>query len=168
MKKIVACFFLLACHAPAECVAQERPKLFDAVEREFRENEPRWKIERLDVKREAIPKLSVVFRSRAGQAAVEVEVWDSVANARDVFTGRAAAEANTAGTRVKKNLPGFGDEGHAWVNPRSTAWPSVSIRKGPVYISVFAPDLATARRFARRVLELIPKSEPGDSEHGTR
>lgn len=158
MKKSVACLLLLAFCFPPAVRAQERPKLFDAVEREFREKEPRWKIERLDVKSEAVPELEMVFRSRAGQAAIEIEVWDSVKNARDVFAGRAVAEANTARTRIKRPLPGFGDEGYVWLNPRSTAWPSISIRKGPVYISVFAPNLATAKRFARRILELIPES----------
>lgn len=159
MRKFVACFALSVFCFPHGSQAQEQqPRLFDAVEREFRQKEPRWKIERLDVKREAVPKLSVVLRSRAGQAAVEVEVWDSVKNARDVFAGRAVAEANTAGTRIKKALPGFGDEGYAWLNPRSTAWPSLSMRKGHIYITVFAPNVATAKRLARRVLELIPES----------
>lgn len=158
MKKFVACFLLLVSCFSSGGLAQERPKLFDAVEREFRQKEPRWKIERLDVQGDMIRKLDIVFRSGIGQAHVGVEIWDTVKNGRDVFAGRAIAEANTAGTRIKRALPGFGDEAYIWLNPRSDAWPSINFRKGVVNVSVFAPNVTTAKRFARRVLELIPES----------
>lgn len=158
MKKLSACFLLLAFCFSCDGLAQDRPKLFDDVERVFREKEPRWKIERLEVKGDAIQKLDIVFRSGIGQAAVEVEVWDSVKNARDVFAGRAIAEANAARTRIKRALPGFGDEGHIWLHPRSDAWPSIHFRKRDVNVLVFAPNVATAKRFARHILDLIPES----------
>lgn len=157
MKKFASYFLLFVFCFSSDGRAQEAPKLFDAVEREFKQKESRWKIERLDVKGEAIQKLDIVFRSGVGQAAVEVEVWDSVKNARDVFAGRAVASASASKRRIKRALPGFGDEGHIWLHPHSTAWPSINFRKGSVNVSVFAPNVATAKSFARRVLELIPE-----------
>jgi hypothetical protein len=54
---------------------------------------------------------------------------------------------------VKASVPKLGDESYLWTNPGSTAWPLLTFRKGRVNVTVFAPSVKVARRFARHVLD---------------
>lgn len=136
--------------------AQNKPQLFTDVERVFRENEPQWKIERLNVKGELDPlEQDIVFRAGKQQAAVRIVIWKKVKDASDTFQGTLIAKNNMGMGMRRIKLPGFGDESYIWTLPGSNAWPTIDFRKGDVNVSVFAPSTAIAKRFARHILEQI-------------
>jgi hypothetical protein len=59
---------------------------------------------------------------------------------------------------VKASVPKLGDESYLWTNPGSTAWPLLTFRKGRVNVTIFAPSVEVAKRFAHHVLEQMPAS----------
>jgi hypothetical protein len=150
---------LLVCFA-CTSQAQEVPELFSKVEKVFKEKEPAWEVERVN-KGEAQDPLrqSTTFRSDEGQANVDVSIWAKEKDARDVFAAEALAFDNRRGKRMSKTaVPKLGDESYLWTMPGSTAWPMLSFRKGKVNVTVFAPSVEIAKRFARHVLEQISTS----------
>jgi len=140
--------------------AQEKPEMITKIERIFREKEPAWKVERVYVKNASDPfHQSIVFRSGGNQAAVDVSIWSREKDAQDVFAGESIAFGNTMGKRmVKSRLVNLGDESHMWTNRGSTAWPTIKFRKGNVNVTVFAPSVAIAKRFAKYVFEQMAAS----------
>jgi hypothetical protein len=141
-------------------LSQEKPELFSKIEQVFKEKEPAWKIERVNTGESSDPaRQSIVFRSDEGQASVDVTIWKREKDAREVFAAESLAFDNRAGKRmVKDTLPKLGDENHVWTPRGSTAWPMLTLRKGKVNVTVFAPSVAVAKRFAQHVLEQIPAS----------
>lgn len=102
---------------------------------------------------------SIVFRSGKNQAAVDVSIWRREKDAQDVFAGESIAFSNTMGKRmVKSKLANLGDESHIWTNRGSTAWPTINFRKGNVNVTVFAPSVVVAKRFARHIFEQLAAS----------
>jgi hypothetical protein len=140
--------------------AQEKPELFSRIERAFHEKEPAWKVERILSGQQSDPiKQSIVFRSRKRQASVELNIWKRTQDAQDVFGGQSLAFDNFIGKKkVKRSLPMVGDENYVWTNPGSSAWPMMMFRKGNIIVSIFAPTLTIARRFAQYVLNEIAAS----------
>jgi hypothetical protein len=59
---------------------------------------------------------------------------------------------------MKRSLPKVGDENYMWTNPHSTVWPTIKFRKGRILVTVFAPTVAIAKRFAYHVLKEIDAS----------
>ena len=141
-------------------IAQEKPELITKIERIFREKEPAWKVERVYVKNASDPfHQSIVFRSGRNQAAVDVSIWRREKDAQDVFTGESTAFGNTTGKRtVKSKLANLGDESYIWTNRDSTAWPTIKFRKGNINVTVFAPSVVVAKRFAKHVFEQMAAS----------
>jgi hypothetical protein len=154
MKPIICVLLLLGLLVSTGTLAQEKTELFVRVERVFAEKELGWKVERIYPGNTSDPiTQSIVLRSRSGQASVDMSIWRRQQDAEDVFGGESVAFDNTAGKKkVKRSLPGFGDENHIWTNPGSTAWPMIKLRKGSVVVSVFAPSVAIAKKFAQYVL----------------
>jgi hypothetical protein len=155
--KAAALLLLVLCCAGAS-PAQERPELFSKIEKVFREKEPAWEVERVHRGGSADPaSQSITFRSGEGQANVSVNVWEREKDARDSFAAEALAYDNRHGKRMKKAaVPGLGDESHIWTPPGSTAWPMLTFRKGKVNVTVFAPSVKVAKRFAQHVLGQMP------------
>lgn len=141
-------------------LAQERPELFSKIERVFQEKEPAWKVESVIKGDSSDPvRQSVTFRSDEGQANVDVSIWAKEKDARDVFAAHALAYDNRPGNRKEKAaVPKLGDESYIWTSPGSTAWPLLTFRKGRVNVTIFAPSVEVAKRFARRVLGQMPAS----------
>jgi hypothetical protein len=141
-------------------LAQEKPELFSKIERVFAEKEPAWKVERVNRGKTSDPvRQSIVFRSKEGQASVDVSIWKNEKDAREVFAAEALAYDNRAGKRmVKETVAKLGDENHIWTHRGSTAWPMLTLRKGKVNVTIFAPSVAAAKRFAQHVLEQMPAS----------
>jgi hypothetical protein len=149
-------WLLLGLCCAASASAQDKPQLFDGVERVFREKEARWKIERLSVKGEIDPlEQNIVFRAGKQQAAVRIVIWKKVKDASDTFTAVGIAMSDMSKRRSRHRLPGFGDEGYIWTHPGSNAWPTIDFRKGGVNVTVFAPTIAIAKRFAGHILAQI-------------
>jgi hypothetical protein len=157
VKRIICLVFLLGLLVSSGTLAQEKPELFVRVEHAFLEKEPTWKVERIYPGNTPDPTTqSIVLRSRSGRASVEISIWRRPQDAEDVFGGQSLAFDQTAGKKkVKRSLPGFGDESHIWTNRGSTAWPTMKFRKGSIVVSVFAPTVAIARKFAQYVLTEI-------------
>ena len=149
---------LLVLCVPHALLAQEQPELFSRIERVFREKEPAWKVEQI-LPHDLIYVRSreITFRSARGQAAVAVEIWVAEKDARDVFTATSIAfdDNPLGGRRVKRSLPGLGDENHIWTQRGSTAWPTFKFRKGNINVLVFAPNVAIAKRFAQHIFTQI-------------
>jgi hypothetical protein len=147
---------LVGCCISVSVGAQEKPPLFEEVERAFREKEPRWKIERLDVKGEIDPLVqNIVFRAGRQQALVRIVIWKNVKDARDTFLATLIAKGNMNRRTKRHRLPGFGDESYIWTHSGSDAWPTIDFRRGGVNVTVFAPSTAIAKRFARHILGQI-------------
>lgn len=90
----IGVWLLLGFCFPLSVGAQDKPQLFDVVERVFRQKEPRWKIEKLDVKGEIDPlEQNIVFRAGRQQAAVRLVIWKKVKDASDTFEAGAIAGA---------------------------------------------------------------------------
>ena len=159
--KISAWLLLGFCISASVVRAQEeKPPLFDGVERVFREKEPRWKIEQLNVKGRLDPlEQDIVFRAGRQQAAVHIVVWKNVKDASDTFQATLIAKGNTSKRKRRHRLPGFGDEGYIWLHPGSNAWPTIDFRQGGVTVSVFAPSTAIAKRFAGHILAQISSDQ---------
>ncbi len=159
--KAIALSLLILC-APGRLLAQEKPELFSRIERVFREQEPAWKVERSNLRNTINPHHQViVYRSARGQALVDVMIWEKEKDASDVFTAHSISYDDTAGKkRVKRSLPGLGDENHIWTDPGSTAWPTIKFRKGSIIVTIFAPSVAIAKRFARHVYSQIVALAP--------
>ncbi len=148
---------LMAC--ATVCWAQEKPKLIVDVERIFQEKEPQWKVENVNVHVNNYDPFTqeMTFRSGRFQAAISVSIWRREIDAHDVFAGTSIAFSQSGGAKkIKRRLPNLGDENYIWTNPRSTAWPTIYFRQGNVKVSVFAPSVAVAKRFARHIAGQIP------------
>lgn len=163
--KGMALWLLILC-APQSLLAQERPKLFSRIEQVFREKEPAWKVEQI-LPHYLTPVLSeeMVFRSARGQALVDVGIWEREKDARDVFTAHSIAfdDSPMGRRKVKGSVPHLGDENHIWTNRGSTAWPTIKFRQGNVLVTIFAPTVAIAKRFAQHVFTQITElnNSPG-------
>jgi hypothetical protein len=160
MKRKILLIFVLGLGLTTQGTTQDRPKLFADVERVFRETEGNWKVERRYPTHTSDPiTFGIVFRSRVGQASVEIDIWKQTSEAIEAFTGLSLSFDNMAGKKmVKRTLPQMGDENHVWTNPGSTAWPTIKFRKGNVVVTVFAPSLVIGKRFAQHVLAQIDAS----------
>ena len=159
MTRIIGSLFLL--FLGFQCgIAQDKPELFSRIEQAFQEKEPAWKVERIYPGNTSDPiKQSIVFRSRKGQASVDISIWRRAEDAQDVFAGESVAFDNIARKgKVKRSLPLVGDENYLWTNRGSSAWPVLKFRVGKIVVSIFAPTVAIARKFARNVLEEIAAS----------
>ena len=139
---------------------QNTDNLFSRVDEVFEQQEPAWKIERQYPSNTSDPvSHNVVYRSKMGQASIEISVWKKEQDARDVFVGQVIAFDNTAGkNKLKRSLPNVGDENFIWTNPSSTGWPTIMIRKARILVHVFAPNVSIAKRFAGHVLKQIDAS----------
>jgi hypothetical protein len=158
--KTVLLFLQIICFSD-NIPAQEKPELFSKIERVFQVKEPSWKVERIYPSHTSDPiTQDIVFRSRKGQASVDVSIWKREKDARDVFTAESLAFDNLAGKGTVKGslLPQLGDENHVWTTRGSTAWPTIKFRKGNIIVTVFAPSLMIAKRFARHVFALMADS----------
>jgi hypothetical protein len=159
MKKLylapTAALLLLA--APAINFAQQsQPQLFTDIERVLREKEPQWKTERVSVKTETDPLgLDIVLRAGKQQAAIAVNLWAREKDAHDVFVAHATVMSNTRKGSRRSRLPNLGVENYIWTNPGSAAWPTLHFRQSRVHVTVFAPSITVAKRFARHILAQI-------------
>ena len=137
--------------------AQEKPELFSKIEQTFKEKEPAWKIESV-LQGQTFDPLheSITFRAGKQQAAIEISIWKRLKDAQEVFAGGVMAFDNIRGKQViKRHIPNLGDENWMWTNPGSDAWPMIYIRSGSVYVTVYAPSVPIAKRFAQRVIERV-------------
>jgi len=142
-------------------VAQDKPRLFSNVERILQARDRTWKIERILTGQTTDPlSESIKLRDGRREAAIEISIWRRLQDTREVFAGQVIAFDNVPGKRaVKRSLRDVGDENYMWTNPRSNAWPTIYFRKGNVFVSVFAPSVPVATKFAEQVLEQMKKGE---------
>ncbi|HEX8128859.1 MAG TPA: hypothetical protein VF527_07140 [Pyrinomonadaceae bacterium] len=161
MRKLYLAFAtaLLLLSAPASGVAQQS-QLFADIERALREKEPRWKTERVHLKPEADPLgQDIVLRAGKQQAAIAINLWAREKDARDVFASHATVMSDTRKGSRRSRLPNLGDENYIWTNPGTAAWPTIHFRRGRVHVTVFAPSIAVAKRFAQLVLAEITAAQ---------
>jgi hypothetical protein len=160
MKLVFSIILLVLGLSAQEMSPKEKPELFSRVERVLRQREPAWQIERIYPSHTSDPiTQDIVYRSRMGQASIDISIWRREQDAQDVFGGETIAFDNTAGKKkVKRSVPKIGDENHIWTSPNSSAWPVLKFRKGRILVSVFAPTVTIAKRFAQYVLEQIEAS----------
>jgi hypothetical protein len=158
MKRKVLVSLFLVLFAASHAIAQGKPQVIVQVERVFQEKEPLWKVERVNVQNLQDPfSESLVFRSGKLRALVTLNVWKRAQDAHDVFEANSIAYDNiVGGKRMKSRLPNLEDENYIWTNRGSDAWPNLLFRKGHVFVTVGAPSVTTARRFAQHVVEQIP------------
>ncbi len=146
---------------PSNLIAQDKPQFIGEVEQLFRENEPKWKVERTYVNSgSGFFKEDIVFRNGKVQASISIGVWEKVENAREVFKGESIAFDNIIGKKMVKNsLPNLGEDSYIWTYLNSSAWPTIRFRKDGVIVEVYAPSVAIAKRFAQYVAKRIPPSD---------
>lgn len=160
MRRKAVVFFLLIICFEGGALAQEGAEIFSKIEKVFREKEPAWEVERVTRGDASDPvRRSFVFRSEEGQASVDVSVWRKEKDARDVLAASALSFDDRMGKRMEKAaVPKLGDESHIWTHPGNTAWPMLMFRKGRVNVTIFAPTVEAAKRFAQHVFEQMPAS----------
>ena len=142
--------------AGSSAVAQ-KADLFSRIEQTFRTNEPAWKLEKvLRGPSENPATMSIALRQGSKQASVDVWIWKTPKDAHEMFSGQVMAMDNTRGTKnMKRDLTNLGDENYMWANAHGEAWPTINFRKRSVFVSVFAPTIPLAERFAHYVLEQV-------------
>ncbi|HEY0083978.1 MAG TPA: hypothetical protein VGB61_14460 [Pyrinomonadaceae bacterium] len=139
---------------------QSQPQLFTDIERVLREKEPRWKTERVSVGTETDPlRLDIVLRAGQQQAAIAINLWTTEKDAHDVFAAHAAAMSNTRKGSRRSRLPNLGVENYIWTNPGGAAWPIIHFRQSRAHVTVFAPSITVAERFARHVLSQVTANQ---------
>jgi hypothetical protein len=149
----VATLLVAALCSPA-AFAQQKLELVSKVEAAFKQHEPAWKIE--NINQQTAGHWSFAFRNGKRQAAVELMDWNSPRQAHEIFDGQIIAIDNQWGKhQVKSTIANLGDENYIWTSRGSAAWPMIIFRKGSVFVSVFAPSVTIARRFAQHVIEQI-------------
>ena len=148
-----ATLLFVALCSPA-AFAQQKLELFSKVEAAFKQHEPSWKIEKIIAQTPGHK--SFAFRNGKRQAAVDLVIWNSPQQAHQIFDGQVIAFDNQRGKHGEKaTVANLGDENFMWTNRGSKAWPTIMFRKGSVFVSVFAPSVTIARRFAQHVIEQI-------------
>ena len=154
--KLFAFCLLIICFS-TNLLAQGKQELFSKIESVFQQKEPEWKVERPYPGNTAGPLTqSIVFRSGKNQASIAVSIWKREKDAQDVFAAESIAFGNTMGKRmIKGSLPNLGDENHIWTHRGSAAWPTIKFRKGNINVTVFAPSVAIAKRFAQHIFEQV-------------
>jgi len=147
--------------SPSNVIAQDKPQFIGEVEQVFRENEPKWKVERTYINSGlGFFKEDIVFRNGKVQASVSIAIWEKVENAREAFRGESIAFDNITGKKMlKSRLQGLGEDSYMWTNRNSSAWPTIRFRRAGVIVEVFAPSVITAKRFAQYVSDRIPLSD---------
>lgn len=93
------------------------------------------------------------------QALIEVSIWKREQDARQIFDGDVIVMDRTVSKHASRvRLPHLGDDNYMWTNPHSDAWPTIDFRKGTVLVTVFAPSVVTAKRFAQRIMEEMSRT----------
>jgi hypothetical protein len=161
MEKLTNNFILLALmFCPIRICGQEIPPLVTRLETVFKQNEPRWKLQRPYVQ---LSPPVMHLKSGAGDALIYVSIMESAKAAGEAFEGNTIAFANTMGRRGKRTtLPNFGDENNVFTGFVVGGATSIFFRQGKIFINVSAPSKVTARRFAQLALGEIlasPKSK---------
>jgi hypothetical protein len=141
--------------------AAQKPAVFSNIERTFRTKEPTWRLEKVLPGQSQNPATeSITLRQGTKQASIDVWIWLTAQDAHEMFVGQVIAMDNTRGTKAnKRGLADLGDENYMWTNPHSEAWPTLNFRQGNVFVSVFAPTVPVAERFAHYVLEQVSKPQ---------
>jgi len=141
--------------------AAQNADVFSKIERAFRTNEPAWKLEKaLHGPTDKPATESLTLRQGTREAVIDVWIWMTPKEAHEMFSGQVIAMDNTRGSRnMKRDLANLGDENYLWANPHSEAWPTIHFRKGPVFVSVFAPTIPLAERFAHYILDQISQAQ---------
>jgi|SRR5215471_861264 len=141
--------------------AAQKADVFSKIEQTFRTKEPTWKLEKVLPGQSQNPaRESIKLRQDTRQALIDVWIWMTAQDAHEMFAGQVIAMDNTRGTKAnKRNLTNLGDESYMWTNPHSEAWPTVNFRKGNVFVSVFAPTVPVAERFAHYVLGQVSQTQ---------
>jgi hypothetical protein len=158
LKRIVVLLLLVA--GSGYAVAAQKLRLFSGVEQAFKQKEPAWKVENIQAGQTQDPvKESIVFRQGARQASIDISIWRRLQDARDVFAGQVIVNDNLRGKSApKRRLANLGDENYMWANPHGS-WPLIQFRHGSVEVTVFAPTVTVAERFARLVLDEISHTQ---------
>jgi hypothetical protein len=152
---------------PGSVPAQNRPELFSKVDEVFAQKEPAWKVERTYPSYTIDPITEgITFRSGRNQAAIDIVIWRREKDARDVFVGESLALDNTLHGMVRSTLPELGDENHIWTHRGSTGWPTIKFRKGSIDVTVFAPSVTIAKRFALHILSQMTPVNTSEGSEG--
>lgn len=147
----VATLLVLSVCCPAG--SAQKSELLSRVQEVFKQREPIWKIEQvIDNQLQQ----SITLRNGKRQAAVQVMTSNSPGQAHETFDGLVVAFDNTRGKGVAKSrLENLGDENYLWANRQTGAWSTIRFRQDTVIVSVFAPSVVIAKRFAREILEQL-------------
>jgi len=150
--------FLLLLISAGTSWAQEKPDLFERIQRVFQEQEPSWKIDQVYPTSTTDPlTLDVALRrGKQRRASVNIAVWRRKKDAQGAFEGICIALDNSRRKALKSSVPHLGDENHMWVDQRNRRWPLIQFIKGSTIVGVFAPTVPIALRFARHVLKELP------------
>jgi hypothetical protein len=142
-------------------VAAQKAELFSNIEDTFRTKELTWKVEKVVAGKSHNPATgSITLRQGTKQASIDVWIWMTPKDAHEMFSGQVIAMDNTRGTKaLKRDLTNLGDENYVWTNPHGETWPTIDFRKGNVFVSVFAPTVPVAERFAHYVLDQISQKQ---------
>ncbi|HEV2915300.1 MAG TPA: hypothetical protein VGX92_18620 [Pyrinomonadaceae bacterium] len=157
MSKAIICGFLLTlCGLVQPAFAQDKPSWLREVELLLRK-EPRWRVQ--EVQALGVPELfneTIILKSGPLRADVSIGIRRSAEWAKDEFEqGRIAFTDISRKTSRQSRLPDLGDDNYMLVGKKKRNG-SIFFRKDNVLVTVFAPSVETAKRFARYVADRIP------------
>jgi|SRR5215204_2368287 len=151
-----ALLLLLLCQ-PVSGFIQEKPALVASIERGLQAAAPSWKLSISDVLSNSFGyKQMMLLEGDEGSVLVYLDISRYVEENKKGFTE--ASEIYDASMRnhsVKSELPGLGDEALIWTGFQDgQEWAVIRIRKSRVYFEVLSMSAETAKRFARKAVQL--------------
>jgi hypothetical protein len=142
--------------SPVRIYGQEIPVLVTRLEKVFKQNEPKWKLQRPYVQ---LRPPVMHLKSSLGDALIYVEIMESAKAAGEAFEGNTIAFGNTMGGRGRRaKLPNFAEENYIFTGFVVGGTTTIFFRQGNIFINVSAPNKSIAKRFALLVLNEIRES----------
>jgi hypothetical protein len=156
MRLRVFCVCILLIFITIPSFAQSKPEWLTNLEKAINQKEKTWKV---DNKLERYENYSfdynLTLKSRGAILSIQIIRLNNVPNAEETFAGQAVAFSNTMGKKaIKTKLKNFGDEANLW---RGNGFVMLDFRKDDIFMHIFTSSEVSAKRFARYILEHIPK-----------
>lgn len=160
-KALVAALFAIIFSSSIATGQEVKPRWIISLETAIKEQEKEWKIDDVTYQGNSDSFTgSIILKRGDVRGAVEIHSYEILTNPEETFQGQNIATSNIIGKRMtKKKLDGYGDEAFLWTPTNPNGHAQLHARKGKTFVSVFIPNVATAQRFARLALSLIPDSK---------
>lgn len=159
MKHQLSCICILILFFTFNGFAQVKTQWLVNLENTIKQKEPLWKIqeESQDSGNSSLV-YSLILKSDENSLAIKIAKFNDSATAKKQLTDLISFTkkvSNKQATEIK--LKDTGDEGYTWKS-KSDNWAKIMLRKKNFLIDIVASSEISGKRFAKHVLEQIPKN----------